>query len=114
MNYDYIEEKQKRGVTIVYIRLKYERKYYRCEYFDGMRITFNSIPTGKHRYETRHSDCDISYPVTIALEEKFVVVNFCGTIISDIPIKINQEKRIMEILYSGDCNEEYAKANSYN
>lgn len=114
MIYDYIKEKNKWNATIVYLRLKNERKYYRCEYFDGMRIINNSINKEKYRYETRHSDSDISQPITIAPQGQLVIVNFCGTIITDIPINIDQEKRIMEFLYSGDCKEEIAKANTYN
>jgi hypothetical protein len=41
------------------------------------------------------------------------MVNFCGTIVSDIPIAISEEKRVMMILYPGDCKEEYAKSNAY-
>ena len=110
----YIEAKKLEPNSYVYIRLRYERRYYHCEYYDGRRIMFDSIPQGKHRYETRHSDYDICNPVAIAPEGRPVIVNFCGTIVSDMPIPINEEKRIMAILYSGDCKEKYARDNCYN
>ena len=100
MNYRYNDAKGHNEYPYVYIRLKNERKYYRCEYYDGMRLLFDSVPKDKHRYETRHPDNDVSYPIAIAPEGKTVVVNFCGTIVSDIPIAINEEKKVMVILYS--------------
>ena len=93
MNYRYNDAKGHNEYPYVYIRLKNERKYYRCEYYDGMRLLYDSVPKGKHRYETRHPDNDVSYPIAIAPEGKPVVVNFCGTIVSDIPIAINEEKK---------------------
>ena len=114
MNYDYSEAQRHETQPYVYIRLKYERKYYRCEYYDGMRILFDTIPQGKHRYETRHSDYDICHPVAIAPEGIPVIVNFCGTIVSDIPIPISDEKRVKEIRHTGDCREEFANGNCYN
>ncbi len=109
MIYDYNEARKRVSDSYAYIRLKYERKYYRCEFYDGMRIAFQSIPQGKYRYETRHPDIDLSYPVSIAPLGKPIIVNFCGTIVSDMPIAVSGEKRIMEILYPGDCKEDYAK-----
>ena len=114
MNYEYTEAKKIVCQPYVYIRLKYERKYYRCEYYDGIRILDTSIPEGKHRYETRHSDNDIAIPVAIAPKSKLVIVNFCGTIVSDTPVSVSEEKHIMEILFSGDCREYYAQINCYN
>ena len=114
MNYNYSEAAKREKYPTVYIRLKYERKYYRCEYYDGMRVLFDTIPQGKHRYETRHSDTDICIPVSIKPEGIPVVVNFCDTIVSDMPIAINEETMVMEILFTGDSYEEVAKAHSYN
>lgn len=113
MNYDYSEARKQESQLFVYIRLKHERKYYRCEYYDGMRILFDSIPVGKHRYETRHSDYDLSQPVAIAPESKPVLVNFCGTIVSDIPIDINEEQQVMAIYYPGDHPYCHTKAKRY-
>jgi len=113
MAFDYRDATKREPNSHVFIRLKNERKFYRCEYYDGMRILYDSLPNGKYRYETRHPDNDASYPVSIAPEKKPVMVNFCGTIVSDIPIAISEEKRVMMILYPGDCKEEYAKSNAY-
>ena len=113
MIYEYKEARSQEFLPNVYIRLKYDRKYYRCEYYDGMRILSDSIPEGKHRYETRHPDDDLTLPIAIAPEDKLVIVNFCGTIVSDIPIPVSSEKRVMEILFADDCREKYAQANSY-
>ncbi len=114
MNYDYCDAQRREVNPYVYIRLKYERKYYRCEYYEGMRILFDSIPQGKHRYETRHSDTDICIPVSIKPEGMPVIVNFCGTIVSDIPIAISEETKVMEVLFTGDSYEDFAKANTHN
>ena len=114
MNYEYAEAKSFASQPYVYIRLKYERKYYMCEYYDGMRILLDSLPEGKHRYETRHSDNDIAIPIAIAPKSKLITVNFCGTIVSGIPISVSVEKQIMEFLFAGDCRENYAQANCYN
>lgn len=114
MIYDYFEARKRETQPEVHIRLKYERRYYRCEYYDGMRILDDTIPKGKHLYETRHPDDDVTYPIAIAPEGTPIVVNFCGTIICDVPIAINEEKKVKEILYVGDCCEQYARENSYN
>ncbi len=114
MNYDYLEARKENTNPYVYIRLKYEKKYYRCEYYDGMRILYDSIPQGKFRYETRHSDYDICFPVAIVPEGEVVIVNFCGTIVSDIPIQIAEEKKIMEIWYEDSYYKEYFKNSIYN
>lgn len=114
MNFEYSMARKLELQPYVFIRLKYQRKYYHCEYYDGMRILSDSIPEGKHRYETRHPDGDVSYPISVASEGSPVIVNFCGSIVSDIPIPIGDEKRIMEILYQGDSREEHAKANCHN
>lgn len=114
MIYEYPEAKRKERYPHVFIRLKYERKYYNCEYYDGMRISGESLPKDKHLYETRHPDDDVSYPVAIAPEGKPILVNFCGTIVCDTPIAISDETRLMEILYERDSYEWYAKSHSYN
>lgn len=113
MNYDYLETRKYERQPYVYIRLKHERKYYRCEYYDGMRILLDSIPAGKHRYETRHLDFDMCHPVAIAPEGRPVIVNFCGTIVSDFAIPVDEEKRVMAIYYSGDHPFDHEKAKRY-
>jgi hypothetical protein len=110
MNYEYSNVPYRDDV---YIRLKNNRHYYRCEYYDGIRILSSSIPVGKHRYESRHLDYDICDPVSIAPEGKLVIVNFCGTIVSDFPIPIDEEKRVMAIFYKGDHPYSHAKSKRY-
>lgn len=83
----------------VFIRLKRDRKFYFCEYYDGMRLMRDSIPNGKYMYQTRHSDSDICHPVSIAPLGQNVIVNFCGTIVSDMPIALDAETKIMVIHY---------------
>ncbi|MBQ0024978.1 MAG: hypothetical protein KBT00_04565 [Bacteroidales bacterium] len=69
------------------------------EFFDGMRINLNSIPKGKIWYQTRHNDdLDMSTPVTIA-ERQGIAVNFCGTLISDTDLKLEQETDIEDVDY---------------
>ena len=79
------------------IRLKRQRDFHVVEYFDGVRINPESLPTGKHMYHTRHSDTDISQPVTIAPEGQVIVVNFCGTIVTDIPLNVKEETKLMYV-----------------
>jgi len=113
MNYDYQGARKQESQPYVYIRLKHERNFYRCDYYDGMRISHDSIPEGKHRYETRHSDNDVTYPIAIAPEGRPVIVNFCGTIVSDYPIPVDDEKRIMAIYYEGDHPYDHYKTRHY-
>ena len=73
------------------IRVKYQRRFHNVEYFDGVRVT--NVPEGKHVYHTRHADNgDMAHPVTIAREGKIIIVNFCGSIVSDEPINIKGEE----------------------
>lgn len=56
---------------------------YKGEYLD-MRIDRKTVPDGKYAYDCRHDDNgDWVSPVTI---EKYVMVNFAGTFITDTPI----------------------------
>lgn len=58
---------------------------YRGEFID-LRIDPATIPEGKYWYHLRHGDDgDWTAPVTI---ENRVIVNFCGTFITDEPIEI--------------------------
>ena len=80
---------------IIEMRLKYRRHkiFVRC--FDGVRIEKDSVPQGLYSYHTRHSDNgDVSKPVTVVPEGQFVVVNFCGTIVSEVPLDISEETKI--------------------
>ena len=69
------------------------------EFFDGMRINLNTIPKGKVWYQTRHNDDgDMATPVTI-VERQGITVNFCGTLISDTDLKLEQETDIEDVDY---------------
>ena len=68
------------------------------DFFDGMRIDPDSIPQGKHMYHTRHGDNnDWATPVMIQVEGRGVMVNFCGTVVSDEPIGIDEETFIDDV-----------------
>lgn len=74
------------------IRIKRQKEHHEVEYFDGVRIDPESLPEGKHLYHTRHSDTDISQPVTIAREGKVILVNFCGSIVTDKPLEVKEDE----------------------
>lgn len=79
-------------VNTLEIRLKYQRKVHTVEYFDGIRIQDETVPEGRYAYQTRHSDTDWSQPVTIAPLGKKILVNFCGTIVSDQPLNVRGDE----------------------
>ena len=79
-------------VNTLEIRLKYQRKVHTVEYFDGIRIQDETVPEGKYANQTRHSDTDWSQPVTIAPLGKKILVNFCGTIVSDQPLNVRGDE----------------------
>ena len=65
------------------------------EFFDGERIDPATLPKGKFRYQTRHNDnCDWSTPVTI--RQGMIMVNFCGTVISDTNLDLKEETEIID------------------
>lgn len=64
---------------------------YEGEFYD-FRIDKNTVPQGKFMYQCRHDDNgDWVTPVTI---EPFVLVNFCGTLITDKEIKFDESHSI--------------------
>lgn len=77
------------------IRIKRQKDIHKVEYFDGIRIDPKSLPKGKHMYHTRHSDNDVCQPVAIAPEGTAVIVNFCGTIVTDKPLEVEEETKLM-------------------
>ena len=79
------------------IRMKRQKNFHQVEYFDGVRVNPNTLPKGKHLYHTRHSDTDITQPVAIAPEGQTVFVNFCGSIVTDKPLDINEETKLMYV-----------------
>lgn len=79
------------------IRIKRQKEYHTVEYFDGVRLDPSTLPEGKHMYHTRHSDSDMAYPVAITPEGTPIIVNFCGTIVTDEPLKVTEEIKIMDV-----------------
>lgn len=77
------------------IRMKRRKEVHTVEFFDGMRLNPETLPKGKHMYHTRHSDTDVTQPVAIAPEGTPVIVNFCGTVVTDTPLKISEETKLM-------------------
>lgn len=68
------------------------------EFFDGMRIDPETIPSGKHWYQTRHDDNgNWTDPVTILRGR--IIVNFCGTLISDADLDLSTETDIIGVNY---------------
>lgn len=77
------------------IRLKYQKEFHLVKYFDGVRVNPKTLSEGEHLYHTRHSDDDISQPVTIAPEGVPIIVNFCVSIVSDVPLDVKEETKLM-------------------
>ena len=77
------------------IRMKRQKDIHKVEYFDGVRVNPDTLPKGKHLYHTRHSDTDISQPVAIAPKGTIIVVNFCGSIVTDKPLNVSEETKLM-------------------
>ena len=74
------------------IIIENDDKVYNVEFFDGVRLDPKTIPSGKHLYHTRHDDYgNWSEPVTIAQEGCQIMVNFCGSIVSDEPFNLTDE-----------------------
>ena len=92
MVYDYEVKKGEGYEDTLEIRLKYQRNFHMVEYFDGVRLNDETIPEGKYAYQTRHSDTDWATPVSIVPLGKKVLVNFCGTIVSDQPLNVRGDE----------------------
>lgn len=84
----------------VEIRVKGQKGVKVVEWAEGVRIAPDTLPNGKHAYTTRHGDNgDWCTPVAIAPECEMIRVNYCGTIITDEPIEIEEETDIMFLGY---------------
>ena len=84
----------------VEIRVKGQKGVKVVEWAEGVRIAPDTLPNGKHAYTTRHGDNgDWCTPVAIAPECEIIRVNYCGTIITDEPIEIEEETDIMFLGY---------------
>ena len=94
---NYSDLKKRKYVDTLEIRLKYQKDCHVIEFFDGVRVNPDSIPEGKHMYHTRHADNDWSQPVAIAPEGKSIIVNFCGTIVTDQKFDLREETKIMYV-----------------
>lgn len=79
------------------IRLKHQKEFHLVKYFDGIRVDAKTLSEGEHLYHTRHSDTDLSQPVTIAPEGVSIIVNFCGSIVSDKPLNVKEETKLMYV-----------------
>lgn len=56
------------------------------EVHEGVRIGTKDMTPGLHYYQCRHAEMDWAFPVTI---EKYVMVNFWGTIATKEPVALN-------------------------
>lgn len=66
------------------IRIRHKEGIKQVEWCEGVRLDSENIPQGKHLYQTRHADNgDWCTPVSIMPKGVNVIVNYCGTIISD-------------------------------
>lgn len=84
----------------VEIRVKGQKGVKVVEWAEGVRIAPDTLPNGKYAYTTRHGDNgDWCTPVAIAPECEMIRVNYCGTIITDEPIEIEEETDIMFLGY---------------
>jgi hypothetical protein len=92
----YNELKESGFIENADIRIRHQSGVKEVEWCEGVRLDMEDIPTGKHAYQTRHADNgDWCTPVAIAPECDMIRVNFCGTIISDEPIEIEEETKMM-------------------
>ena len=98
MLYDYNQQKHEGYEDLLEITLDGEDKPHIVEFFDGVRLDPKTIPSGKHLYHTRHDDYgNWSEPVTIAPEGSQIMVNFCGSIVSDEEIILDDETDIEDL-----------------
>ena len=81
----------------IIIRMKRRKEYLEVDYYDGIRVDSAELKPGQHLYHTRHSDIDVTQPVSIVPEGQVVVVNFCGSIVTDKPLKVDTETKIMYV-----------------
>ena len=90
MLYDYNEERKRKYVRKIVLTAE-DGTEYKGEFID-LRIDPATIPKDKYVYHCRHDDDgDWCTPVTI---EKRVIVNFCGTLITETEINFNEETYI--------------------
>lgn len=97
MEFDkYNKLKESGFIEKIEIRVRGQKGVKEVEWAEGIRIAPDTLPNGKHAYTTRHADNgDWCTPIEIAPECDMIRVNFCGTIISDEPIEIEEETRMM-------------------
>ena len=63
------------------------------KFFDGERIDPATLPEGKFRYQTRHDD-DSNWADPVTIRQGMIMVNFCGTVISDTNLDLKEETEI--------------------
>ena len=87
-SYEEIKSKLRNFEAVEKTRKK-NKKVFKGQFVD-LRVSDDTIPEGKYMYHTRHSDNGAwSTPVTI---EPHVLVNFCGTIITDEKLEFANPK----------------------
>ena len=69
-------------------------------FVDGLRIDPNTIGEGMYWYQTRHSDYDWCEPISIV--QGGILVNFCGTFITDVDLELTEETEITDFGYIAD------------
>ena len=80
------------------VRIRGNKGVKEVEWCEGVRIAPDTLPAGKHSYETRHGDNgDWCTPVSIMPAGCVIKVNYCGTIISDEDLSIEEETALMFI-----------------
>lgn len=80
-------------------------------YFSESRIDKSTIPDGWYVYEIRGSDYDYERPTTI---ENRVIVNFCGSFITQTPIKYSKGKDYFHLKRNGyKCDYEISINDQY-
>lgn len=95
----YVELKNSNFIDIVSFKIRHIDGVKQLEWCEGAVIDNDTIPKGKHVYQTKHGDNgDWSKPITILPEGENAVVNYCGTIISDEELPISEETPIKIII----------------
>jgi len=96
-----MENYNKANCDSIKIKIKGSKEWEKVEWFDGIRINPASLPTDKHLYHTRHADDkDWARPATIVPKGANVLVNFCGSIVTDKELNLTEETYVSAINYN--------------
>ena len=91
----YNQLKETNFIDKIEIRIRGQKGVKVVEWAEGVTISKDTIPEGKHSYETKHGDNDWAIPISIVPEGCRAKVNYCGLIISDEALEIEEETDIM-------------------